>query len=224
MTAPAGPGAAAAGGGKAELVKNAAGRLVPAIVNGKQQAPFAGVDRHPVSGRKAAPPIVRAADYPANGDKRVKDLRTALDQCGLKNGMVISSHHHLRNGDRIALEALKTAAAMGVKDLLWFPSASFPCHEPVIELHGERRRASPRGEHERPDRGLLLAGEDAGARRPPFARRALAGDPGRRGRTSTSPSSRRRQRTPSGTRTAPSASRPAARSASRWPIPCMPTR
>jgi citrate lyase subunit alpha/citrate CoA-transferase len=48
--------------------------------------------------------------------------------------MVISSHHHLRNGDRVALTALQTAAAMGVKDLLWFPSASFPCHEPVIEL------------------------------------------------------------------------------------------
>ena len=134
MTAPAGPGVAATGGGRAELLRNAAGRLVPAVVNGRPQAPYAGVDRHPASGRKAAPPIPRAADYPANGDKRVKDLRTALEKCGLRDGMVISSHHHLRNGDRIALEALRTAAAMGVKDLLWFPSASFPCHEPVIEL------------------------------------------------------------------------------------------
>ncbi len=48
--------------------------------------------------------------------------------------MTISSHHHLRNGDRVALTALQTAARMGAKDLVWFPSASFPCHEPVIDL------------------------------------------------------------------------------------------
>ncbi len=48
--------------------------------------------------------------------------------------MTISSHHHLRNGDRVALTALQTAARMGARDLVWFPSASFPCHEPVIEL------------------------------------------------------------------------------------------
>ena len=48
--------------------------------------------------------------------------------------MTISNHHHLRNGDRVALTALQTAARMGTKDLVWFPSASFPCHEPVIDL------------------------------------------------------------------------------------------
>ena len=48
--------------------------------------------------------------------------------------MTISSHHHLRDGDVIALEALQTAARMGVKDLMWFPSASFPSQKPVIEL------------------------------------------------------------------------------------------
>jgi citrate lyase subunit alpha/citrate CoA-transferase len=48
--------------------------------------------------------------------------------------MTISSHHHLRNGDRVALTALETAGGMGARDLMWFPSASFPCHEPVIEL------------------------------------------------------------------------------------------
>ena len=48
--------------------------------------------------------------------------------------MVIATHHHLRNGDYVALLALNAAAERGVKDLMWFPSASFPCHEPVIEL------------------------------------------------------------------------------------------
>jgi citrate lyase subunit alpha/citrate CoA-transferase len=51
--------------------------------------------------------------------------------------MVISNHHHLRNGDRVALEVLETAARMGAKDLMWFPSASFPCQEPVMGLMDE---------------------------------------------------------------------------------------
>ena len=117
-----------------QLMRNAAGRMVPAMVNGAQQVPFAGVNQHRPTGRKAAPPIRSAIDWPENGDKRVPDLATALKLCGLSDGMTISSHHHLRNGDRIALEALQTAAGLGVKDLRWFPSASFPCHTPVIEL------------------------------------------------------------------------------------------
>ena len=44
------------------------------------------------------------ATIPANGDKRVPDLETALRLCGLRDGMTISSHHHLRNGDRVALD------------------------------------------------------------------------------------------------------------------------
>lgn len=122
------------GDGKVEFVVNAVGRRVPTVVNGTDAVPFKGIGGHEPEGPKQAPPIRSSQNYPANGDKRVADLRTALELCGLKDGMVISSHHHLRNGDRIALEALQTAAEMGVKDLVWFPSASFPCQEPVIEL------------------------------------------------------------------------------------------
>ena len=119
---------------KLELVRNAAGRLVPATVNGREQRPFAGVDHDQPAGRKHGAPVRSCAQYPANGDKRVPDLETALRLCGLRDGMVISSHHHLRNGDRVALRALQTAARMGARDLMWFPSASFPVHEGVIEL------------------------------------------------------------------------------------------
>jgi len=116
------------------FVTNAVGRKVPSTVNGREQVPFRGVGRlQPVS-RKAGPAVRSCRDYPADGDKRVPSLETALERCGLRDGMVISTHHHLRNGDRIAVEALSTAARMGARDLIWFPSASFPCHAPVIEL------------------------------------------------------------------------------------------
>ncbi len=119
---------------KRDLVSNAAGRRVPTEVNGKPQRPYTGIHGEPPAGRKAAPPIRRASDYPLNGDKRVPDLETALRKCGLRDGMVISNHHHLRNGDAIAVQMLETAARMGVRDLMWFPSASFPSQASVIEL------------------------------------------------------------------------------------------
>ena len=117
-----------------EFVRNAAGRLVPTVVNGVPQVPFRGVGKYLPQARKAAPPVRSASDYPANGDKRVADIETALRKCGIRDGMTISSHHHLRDGDRVALEVLQTAGRMGVKDLRWFPSASFPAQAPVIEL------------------------------------------------------------------------------------------
>ena len=117
-----------------EFVVNAAGRKVPTVVNGKPQAPYQGVGVFQPSESKAGPPIRSCQAYPANGDKRVPDLKTALERCGLRDGQTISSHHHLRNGDLVALEALQAADELGVKDLMWFPSASFPCHEPVIDL------------------------------------------------------------------------------------------
>ncbi len=117
---------------KIELKKNALGRLVPAVVNGKKQVPFKGVDAYVAEGRKAAPPVASAASFPGNGDKRVGSLAEALEACGLCDGMTLSTHHHFRNGDLVANLMLDAAAKMGRRDLMWFPSASFPCHEPVI--------------------------------------------------------------------------------------------
>jgi citrate lyase subunit alpha/citrate CoA-transferase len=111
-----------------KMEKNAAGRLVPSSVNGRESGPFAGVGGHRPSGRKAAPLIASCVDYPADGDKRVGSLREALEQVGLADGMVVSTHHHLRNGDAVGNLVFDTAAEIGLKDLMWFPSASFPVH------------------------------------------------------------------------------------------------
>jgi citrate lyase subunit alpha / citrate CoA-transferase len=117
-----------------ELVTNAAGRRVPTVVNGKPQTAYPGVGVYRPQGSKHAPPIRSCADYPADGDKRLPGLETALQACGLRDGMVISTHHHLRNGDRVAVMALEAAARLGARDLMWFPSASFPAHAGVIKL------------------------------------------------------------------------------------------
>ncbi|MDH3197322.1 MAG: citrate lyase subunit alpha [Candidatus Krumholzibacteria bacterium] len=121
-----------------ELVVNQVGRRVPTVVNGAAQTSFLGVGGYRPRAAKHAPPVRSCRDYPRNGDKRVKNLETALKKCGLRDGMVISNHHHLRNGDRVALAGLEAAAGLGAKNLMWFPSASFPCQEPVIDLMKRR--------------------------------------------------------------------------------------
>jgi citrate lyase subunit alpha/citrate CoA-transferase len=47
--------------------------------------------------------------------------------------MTISTHHHFRNGDMVANQVFDCAKELGVKDLRWFPSAAFPCHEYLIK-------------------------------------------------------------------------------------------
>ena len=115
------------------MVKNAVGRMVPTEINGQEAIPFKGIGKHIPTGRKYGPPIRSAVHYPADGNKLAASLRDALEKCGLRDGMVISTHHHLRNGDLIANQIFQIASEMGVKDLVWFPSASFPCHEALIQ-------------------------------------------------------------------------------------------
>jgi citrate lyase subunit alpha/citrate CoA-transferase len=111
-----------------KLEKNAAGRIVPVEVNGREGVPFKGVGKHRPEGRKAAPRVASCIDFPTGGDKRAASLREALEQVGLSDGMVVSTHHHLRNGDAVGNLIFDAAAEIGAKDLMWFPSASFPVH------------------------------------------------------------------------------------------------
>ncbi len=116
-----------------KFVKNAAGRLVPTTVNGKKVIPFKGVNKYKPTGNKYGAPIKSCANYPLNGNKVVKNLRTALKKAGLKDGMTISTHHHLRNGDILTNILFDTVKSMGIKNIRWFPSASFPVHEHLIK-------------------------------------------------------------------------------------------
>ncbi len=116
-----------------KLVKNAAGRLVPTTVNGKKEIPFKGVNKYKPKGTKATPHISSCIDYPEDGNKLVKNLKEALKKAGLKDGMTISTHHHLRNGDVVTNHLFDIIKSMGIKGIRWFPSASFPVHKHLIK-------------------------------------------------------------------------------------------
>lgn len=111
---------------------NEAGRSVPESVNGKPAVPFMGVGKYRPEVNKYGPRIPVCADYPSDGNKIVPSVKDALIRCGLRDGMTISTHHHFRNGDLLANLIFDIAHDMGIKDLIWFPSASFPCHAHLI--------------------------------------------------------------------------------------------
>lgn len=117
----------------ANVVKNAVGRMVPTEVNGEKQMPFQGVGKYKPQASKHGPKVSSCADFPEDGNKEVASLKEALVKAGLKNGMTISTHHHFRNGDLLANKIFDVAKELGVKDLRWVPSASFPCHEHLIQ-------------------------------------------------------------------------------------------
>ncbi|MBA7518780.1 Citrate lyase alpha chain [subsurface metagenome] len=108
--------------------------MIPDSINGQNVIPFQGVGKFQPSGRKAMPRISTCSDFPSDGNKLVKSLKDALIKSGIKDGMIISTHHHFRDGDLIAVKIFEIIRKLGCKDMVWFPSASFPCHRPLIEL------------------------------------------------------------------------------------------
>lgn len=114
------------------MLINAVNREVPSMVNGNPIIPYKGIKNHKPEGRKFGSRISTCSDFPEDGNKLVATLRDALINSGLKDGMTISTHHHFRNGDLVANMIFKIASQLGVKDLIWFPSASFDCHSELI--------------------------------------------------------------------------------------------
>jgi len=86
-------------------VINEAGRAVPVEINGSQAIPFKGIGKHKPFGNKYGPRIPSCSDYPENGNKIVATLEEALLRCGIRDGMTISTHHHLRDGDLVSNSA-----------------------------------------------------------------------------------------------------------------------
>lgn len=65
--------------------------------------------------------------------KLISSIREAIEKTGLRDGMTISFHHHMRNGDFVLNMVLEQAAEMGIKDLTVNASSIFDIHEPIIE-------------------------------------------------------------------------------------------
>ena len=66
-------------------------------------------------------------------NKIVASIRDAIISAGLKDGMTISFHHHMRNGDYVLNMVMDEIAAMGFKGLTLNATALFDIHLPLID-------------------------------------------------------------------------------------------
>lgn len=65
-------------------------------------------------------------------NKLVNSVREAIVLSGLKDGMTVSFHHHLRNGDYVLNMVLEEIANLGIKDITVNASSLFDVHMPLI--------------------------------------------------------------------------------------------
>jgi citrate lyase subunit alpha/citrate CoA-transferase len=111
---------------------NAAKREIPSRIDGYGDTTgrlFEGVFARRPSGYRAGGRMRAAVP---NGSKVTGGVREAVMASGLKSGMTISFHHHLRNGDYVVNEVIRTCAELGIVNLTIFPTALFDVHKAII--------------------------------------------------------------------------------------------
>ena len=112
---------------------NAVGRDIPEelLVNGKEV--YQG--KYYMDGKymQKAAPKTRRYEKPAES-KIVETIVDALKQCGAKDGMTFSFHHHLRNGDYVANMVMQAAIdELGLKDLTIAATSLGEAHDPIAD-------------------------------------------------------------------------------------------
>ena len=75
---------------------------------------------------------VRLSSAVPGKSKVLPSIRAAIEACGLRDGAVISFHHHLRNGDQVLAMVVAEMARAGLKDITIAPSSLFPAHAPLV--------------------------------------------------------------------------------------------
>ena len=96
-------------------IRNAAGRIIETDIAGETFKPFSGAKKYSCS-------------------SKVTSLPNALMKSGLKDGMTLSFHHQLRNGDNIINMTLEAVRKLNVKNIRMAQTAMFNVHKPVIDF------------------------------------------------------------------------------------------
>ncbi|MDH7483873.1 MAG: citrate lyase subunit alpha [Spirochaetales bacterium] len=115
-----------------EWITNAAGRNIPARIEGRTCIPFAGATVDPLGEMRRYANPVRHIPQRGALHKVVRGWDELLERLAIEDGATISFHHHLRDGDAIVLEVVRRLAERGVKNLTLAPSALFSVHEALI--------------------------------------------------------------------------------------------
>ena len=89
--------------------------------------PFTGV--HPIH-----PQSFPVTKHITKEDKVYSNLSDVLKLIDLKEGAVLSFHHHLRNGDEVMNMVMLEVAKLGIKNITLVASSIFEVHQPLVQL------------------------------------------------------------------------------------------
>src|SRR6266545_647202 len=112
------------------VARNSLGREIPDCWNGKRLIPY----RDPYGLRPSGDRASRRLTRVNPGDRKlVKTLHEAIELAGLRDGMTIATHHHLRNGDDVLNHVVRVIENLGIRDITIASSSIHPVHAEIID-------------------------------------------------------------------------------------------
>ena len=110
-------------------VRNSLGRLVPTQWRGRSYQPYVDPFSRQPEALRGTRPLVR---HRPGDSKLLPTLRAAIEKVGLRDGMTIATHHHLRNGDVLLNLLVREIDAMGIRDIAIASSSVHPVHAEIV--------------------------------------------------------------------------------------------
>jgi citrate lyase subunit alpha/citrate CoA-transferase len=112
------------------MARNGVGREVPERWRGKRLVPY----RDPYALRPDGDRASRSLKRVNPGDRKVvATLQEAIERAGPRDGMTISTHHHLRNGDDVLNHVVRVIENLGIRDVTIASSSIHPVHAEIID-------------------------------------------------------------------------------------------
>lgn len=99
--------------------------MTPLTLQTLRQKPFNGV-------KPMAPQTFPITKNKGTANKLRNSIDEVLDACHLHDGMVVSFHHHLRNGDYVLNMVMHALAQRGIRDITLVASSLFAIHKEIV--------------------------------------------------------------------------------------------
>jgi citrate lyase subunit alpha/citrate CoA-transferase len=112
-----------------DAIVNSVGRKIPSEIDGRKLIPYNGAFATAPQPWKAP---MKAGFIKPGESKILGSIEESIDKTGLSDGMTVSFHHHLRNGDGVINMVMDAIARKGIKNIRIYPTALFPVHEHLI--------------------------------------------------------------------------------------------